>query len=839
MFWTGKGKLTRGSYNCLFETSSPEILTILVRTSIIWEPLQLIHIRNCNSNLRIRFGRARCALWPAVLACLYSVRASDHPLTYQGPLNGETEARHNGYVLKLPTVVAADLTFMQRRYARQPPSDVNTKASVHDSKPVVLPGSESHTKTAPAPQAPGAVSQTPSTRQTPATPSSIVTKAPEKVPLIPTPPADSKVQTTPSTSIPPTPKSQPPSGQGPSTPASASNSPSSSPPKRRSRWRRLLLTLFFLSGLSYAGGVYYSLVSDNFHDFFTEYIPYGEDAVYFFEEREFRKRFPSLTNPTRRTAPDTSNKITIPSKSGLTWKIHEDDSKATDLSTKGRHMSALDTNMRKDEVDNAQQTPSTASGTEKTKAVDKAKSDVKEVSKPSPSSEPSKAMSEPKTESPKPAPAPAPAPPAQATASAPAPTLQAGDGTPLRGPEVDEPSVLMPTAPIDPLKVPNADEPLVQDLVKILNNIIAVINADNASAKYSSSLEYAKSQLASVGRRILGLKATEQHKAREQITATQREFDKSAEELVRRLEEEMAAQELRYKQEFESERAHIAEVYSHRLQSELDRANQVTSLQHKNEILNQSIALRKSFMSDVQSLVETERSGRLAKLDSLSGSISELDDLSKKWNQVINSNLRTQRLTLAVEAVRARLASQDQPRPFINELAALKELADGDPVILAAIASIPPTAYQRGIPTTAQLIDRFRGVAREVRKASLLPTDAGIASHAASWALSKVLFKNTGATPSDTPRSSTVAEKGVPQDGSSSNAVDAEGTLGRAERMLEEGDLDGAAREVNTLEGWAGVLSGDWVAECRRVLETRQAVEVMGAETRLEGLRIE
>lgn len=576
-------------------------------------------------------------------------------------------------------------------------------------------------------------------------------------------------------------------------------------------------------------------MSDNFHDFFTEYIPYGEDAVFFFEEREFRRRFPTLTNPTRRTAPDTSHHITIPSKSGLTWKVHEDDSKSTDLSSKGRHMSALDANTKKESIGNAQQAPSQATGAEKTKSVDQAKTDTKSEPKASPPPE----ITRDKTPTPKagtPQPAPAPATPAPEPAPIPTKTtspLKATDGTPLREPEVNEPSILIATAPIDPLKIPSADEPLVQDLVKILNNIIAVTNADNAADKYSSSLEYAKSQLTSVGKRILDLKATEQRNAEKKIRATQAEFDKSAEELVRRLEEEMAAQELRYKEEFESERAHIAETYTRRLSSEIDRANQLNALEHKNELRNQSIALRKSFNDDVQSLVETERSGRLAKLDSLSQSISELDALSQKWNQVIDSNLRTQRLTLAVEAVRARLASQDQPRPFINELAALKELAAGDPVVLAAIASIPPTAYQRGIPTTAQLIDRFRSVAREVRKASLLPTDAGIASHAASWALSKFLFKNTGANTPDTP-GSTAEEQGV-----SKGAGEVESVLGRAERMLEEGNLDGAAREVNTLEGWAGVLSGDWVAECRRVLETRQAVEVMGAEIRLEGLRIE
>ena len=38
--------------------------------------------------------------------------------------------------------------------------------------------------------------------------------------------------------------------------------------------------------------------------------------------------------------------------------------------------------------------------------------------------------------------------------------------------------------------------------------------------------------------------------------------------------------------------------------------------------------------------------------------------------------------------------------------------------------------------------------------------------------------------------------------------------------------MESATREMNGLKGWAGVLSRDWVAETRRVLEVRQAVDV-------------
>ncbi|KAG7103042.1 MICOS complex subunit MIC60 like protein [Verticillium longisporum] len=175
-------------------------------------------------------------------------------------------------------------------------------------------------------------------------------------------------------------------------------------------------------------------------------------------------------------------------------------------------------------------------------------------------------------------------------------------------------------------------------------------------------------------------------------------------------------------------------------------------------------------------------------------------------------------LHVAVEAVRASLESGSaHPRPFVRELVALKEIAADDAVVNAAIASINPSAYQRGLSTSAQLVDRFRTVAGEVRKASLLPDDAGVASHASSWALSKVMFKKQGLATGD----------------------DVESILTRTQTYLEEGDLDAAAREMNGLQGWAKTLSKDWLGEVRKVLEVQQALDVISTEARLQSLRVE
>lgn len=532
----------------------------------------------------------------------------------------------------------------------------------------------------------------------------------------------------------------------------------------------------------------------------------------YFEEREYRKRFPTLTNPTNRPSADSGNKITIPSKSGVSWKVAGEEHQGSDLQTKGRHMSALDGDQQTVKVGVAEQTPSIATGPEKIKSVEKAKKNAGSTPKNSPTSEKPKAKKTP----PK-----APAPPTESKPPSPVPaSSKAANGSKdalERPPEVDEPSRFMPMEGIDPLKIKNADEPIVQDLVKIVNDIITVINADGASHKYNSTMGKAKAALANVGGRIMSLKEAEKKSAQEKIRSTQTEFDNAAKELVRRLEEEMRDQDSRWKDEYESEREKIVQSYQERLENESQRTQQLSEQRHRNDLLEQAVAMKKQFINEVTDRVETERDGRLSKLSDLSSSVIELEKLTADWNSVIDANLKTQHLQVAVEAVRSGLETADRPRPFTRELATLKEIASNDPVIKAAIASINPTAYQRGVPTTAQLIDRFRRVAAEVRKASLLPEDAGVASHAASFVLSKFMFKKKGMTMGD----------------------DVESILTRTETLLEEGNLDEAAREMNTLDGWAKTLSWDWLSECRRVLEVRQAMDVIATEARLEGLKVD
>lgn len=467
----------------------------------------------------------------------------------------------------------------------------------------------------------------------------------------------------------------------------------------------------------------------------------------FFEELDYQRRFPDRTASSKetRTYPQISgeNKVTVGRQSGVSARATQDKSQQVSSDTKEKKGGAVPTPTKHD-------------------------SSAERIAK----------KDESKTQEPK-------------------STTKTQDAT-------SAPPADTPISPIDSLVIDNAADPVVQNISKILNNLIAVVNADHAAGKYRATIGKAKDDVKKLASDIATYRAQDAKAADDKVRQSQLEFDKGAQELISRIQREQRDQELAFREEYEAERARLAKTYDDKLTAELEAVQKVADQRRRNELLEQSVKLTDEFTHEVRERVEKERASRLSKLNELAHDVEDLEKLTKNYTSMLDSNLQVQHLITAVEAVRAALDDADRPRPFIHELVALKEIAQDDTVVGAAIDSIDPVAYQSGIPTSAQLVDRFRRVADEVRKASLLPEDAGAASHAASFMLSRLMFKKEGLAVGD----------------------DVESVLTRTETLLEEGNLDDATREMNGLTGWARVLSSDWLTECRRTLEVRQALDV-------------
>ncbi|KAL1896037.1 MICOS complex subunit mic60 [Ceratocystis pirilliformis] len=579
------------------------------------------------------------------------------------------------------------------------------------------------------------------------------------------------VTTTPHTAtIKPAPASAstPPPASTASKPAEKSTPPPPpQPPKKPGFLRRLrnfVFRLALLGVIGFAGGVWYSRMNDDFHDLFTEYVPFAEQAVLYFEERDFRKRFTDSLSHSKQL--DAT--VAVPAQSGASWRVA--DSKDARRTSAG----PIETKKADPKVEVKKAAPKPVNV--EPKATPKPSAEVVKKAAPAPKKEPE-----------------------------------------FVAPQVNEPSRIPPVPKIDLLKMKNAEDPIVQDLVHIVNDLIVVINADNAQGRYGSTIVKAKDGVNNVLNKIEGVKNDAKKNAAAEVSSKVVEFEKAADEMVQRVEQVMVNQEIIWRQEFEQDMERIQKAYEEKVQLLQGREQKLMQERLNAQLMEQAVILKRQFTKEVKAQVEAEREGRLAKLRDLSAAVSGLEKLADGWNAVVDSNLQTQQLHVAVEAVRASLENTHNSKPFVSELVALKEIAAEDPVVDAAVASINPSAYQRGIAAPAELVDRFRRVASEVRKASLLPENAGVASHASSVLLSKVMFKKSGLADGD----------------------DVESILARAQTYLEEGDLDNAAREVNGLSGWAKMLSRDWLGEVRKVLEVQQALDVISTEARLQSLRLE
>jgi mitofilin len=243
------------------------------------------------------------------------------------------------------------------------------------------------------------------------------------------------------------------------------------------------------------------------------------------------------------------------------------------------------------------------------------------------------------------------------------------------------------------------------------------------------------------------------------------------------------------------------------------------------EVVSQGIELQRRWLRSIKSQVETERGGRLAKLDTLATSLKQLERITLDNSAVLEDNVRLHKLWSALRAVQTKADKGDVS--FDDELRVLQSLAASEEaeavadntVIRAALSQLETSGVATtGVKSFAALSSWFsNSVAPRIHEASLVPSpeNAGVASHLASISLSKLLFR---------PKAGLV------------NGSDVGATLARAEYALGEKDLDAAAREINSLSGWPKKLADNWLREARRKLEVQQALEIVGAEATLSSL---
>ncbi|PWC83877.1 mitofilin family membrane protein [Azospirillum sp. TSO5] len=184
---------------------------------------------------------------------------------------------------------------------------------------------------------------------------------------------------------------------------------------------------------------------------------------------------------------------------------------------------------------------------------------------------------------------------------------------------------------------------------------------------------------------------------------------------------------------------------------------------------------------------------------------SEVDSLKQQVtsvNQAVSERQdaasTAQALVLAAGQLRASLSGG---QPFQQDLQAVRALNISDAGVTQPLDAVAPYAA-KGIPTRAQLTDRFQPLAGEIVRAD-------IRGEGKSWIDTAVGKLSTLVT---------VRQEGGGVVGTTANAI-----VARAEAALNEGNLAKAVEELSALQGPAAQTAAPWLADAKARLAADQA----------------
>lgn len=372
-----------------------------------------------------------------------------------------------------------------------------------------------------------------------------------------------------------------------------------------------------------------------------------------------------------------------------------------------------------------------------------------------------------------------------------------------------------PAVPLPLIRVPAGVDTAVAKSIESLNQFIKVVNDSKASPV---DVEKLSTEILALVSTIDAIKASTEAEAKKLAAGEVAKAEQRLESNINELKTAVSAQEEKWTREYHEETKRLAHAYNERLQNEVNAANKVIFAHANNQLLAVHAAREREFAKQIQERVETERSGRLSKLEDLAKELAEIQELTTKAEKTIADSDRAAKLQLAITRLRIALDS-DEPVPLAPYFASLRELTtdtnstttEEDSFLSTVLNSVPDDALTQGVLSPAQLSARFHLLEPEIRKASLLPANAGVAGHVGSIIFSKLLWKKSGNATGD----------------------DVESILARADTALTEGRVTDAVAEVNSLKGWPKKLAGDWLFEGRKRSEVEFLTDVLTEEGKL------
>lgn len=368
----------------------------------------------------------------------------------------------------------------------------------------------------------------------------------------------------------------------------------------------------------------------------------------------------------------------------------------------------------------------------------------------------------------------------------------------------------------------SASEPMVAQLASTIDELTAFLkDSPGQGSQAKAVIHSAQKDLEGLTKRLEFIKKSESERVDKELKNIKSKFDTQLEKTEKESLKALDSNDEKWKREMKEAREKQISEYEEKLKLELTTQSEIINERLREEVISQGIELQRRWMRELKSRIEEERGGRLAKLEELSTELKQLERVQAENAKVLSSTTNAHTLWAAARAVSSKLEDVDSAdeassfagsvlkKPFRDELRVLRKNSSSDsPTLISALEVLENSeCADSGVESFTTLSTWFNTrVAPRIQKASLVPTDgtAGFLSHLTSSILSPILFTKSG----------------FPE------GKDTPAVLARARYYLERKDLDGATREINSLEGWPKALAKDWLEASRARLEVQQAVEV-------------
>jgi MICOS complex subunit MIC60 len=260
------------------------------------------------------------------------------------------------------------------------------------------------------------------------------------------------------------------------------------------------------------------------------------------------------------------------------------------------------------------------------------------------------------------------------------------------------------------------------------------------------------------------------------------------------------------------ERMKLQKEHQQELVSRLQEQSELFQKALEGALKEQSEQLEAFWGSEVKKRLDSERKGRLARLDHLALKLKYLERMSLNGSDYVRRSTQIHSLQAVIKSLKLKLCQSKTPN-IKSELTALLSLGKEDPLVVTVLNSFGPNDLT-DFMSLDELHFQFEKMKPVLFRNQLLPNEAGPLSYITSRMLSYFMLPKKGLVPGN----------------------DTLSILSRAEYHLEHEDLSQAVLEMNKLKGWTRLLADDWLKYSRIHLTVLQAMQVIETRLNLQSL---